>query len=122
MVGLSPAGEAAILTPLITGAYVSLHTADPGGAGANEIPNSDYARLGPIAFASNGAEPTIASNTAILSFPTALTAWGTVGFFGLWTALTGGTFQGSGALTAPSTIGIGDTVRFVNGALTITVD
>ena len=34
MTGLSSSGEAAVLTPLTTTAYVSLHTADPGNTGA----------------------------------------------------------------------------------------
>ena len=40
MTGLSSAGEAAVLTPLTTTAYVSLHTADPGNTGASEVSGS----------------------------------------------------------------------------------
>ena len=121
MTGLSSAGEAAVLTPLTTTAYVSLHTGDPGDTGANEVTGGAYARQGPITFASTGANPTVASNSAILTFPQATAAWGTVGWFGLWTALTGGTFQGSGALTASGPVNNGDTARFLVGSLTITV-
>jgi hypothetical protein len=69
MTGLSAAGEASVLTPLTTTAYVSLHIADPGTTGANEVSGGAYARQGPIAFANAGAEPTVASNSAILTFP-----------------------------------------------------
>jgi 2-keto-4-pentenoate hydratase len=120
MVGLSPAGETAILTPLTTTAYVSLHTADPGTTGTSEVSGGAYARQGPIAFTNAGSEPTVASNSAILTFPAATAAWGTISYFGIWTALTGGTFQGSGALTTPKPVNSGDTVRFSAGALTIT--
>jgi hypothetical protein len=120
MTGLSPAGEAAILTPLTSTAFVSLHTADPGTTGASEVSGGAYARQGPITFANAGSEPTVASNSAILTFPAATASWGTIGWFGIWTAATAGTFQGSGALTAAKLINSGDTARFLAGALTIT--
>ena len=50
MTGLSSAGEAAVLAPLTAIAYVSLHTADPGSAGASEVSGGAYARQGPVAF------------------------------------------------------------------------
>ena len=120
MVGLSPAGETAVLTPLTTTAYVSLHTADPGTTGASEVSGGAYARQGPVAFANAGNEPTVASNSAILTFPAATATWGTIGWFGIWTAATAGTFQGSGALTQAKPINQGDTARFLANALTIT--
>ena len=121
MTGLSAAGESAVLTPLTTTAYVSLHTADPGDTGANEITGGTYARQGPITFASVGNNPTVSSNSAILTFTAATAAWGTISYFGLWSAAIGGTFRGSGALITPVSINSGDTARFVAGALTITV-
>jgi hypothetical protein len=121
MTGLSPAGEATVLTPLTTTAYVSLHTADPGTTGASEVSGGAYARQGPVAFTNAGNEPTVASNSAIVTYPAATAAWGTIGYFGIWTAATAGTFQGSGAVSTPKPVGIGDTARFVAGALTITV-
>ena len=120
MTGLSPAGEAAVLTPLTTTAYVSLHTADPGTTGGSEVSGGAYARQGPIAFTNAGSEPTVASNTSILTYPAATATWGTIGWFGIWTAATGPTFQGSGALTTPKPINSGDTARFLAGALTLT--
>jgi hypothetical protein len=120
MSGLSPAGETAILAPLTTTAYVSLHTADPGTTGASEVSGGSYARQGPVAFANAGNEPTVASNSAIVTFPAATAAWGTISYFGIWTAATAGTFQGSGALTAAKAINSGDTARFLANALTIT--
>ena len=120
MTGLSSSGEAAVLTPLTTTAYVSLHTADPGNTGASEVAGGAYARQGPITFANAGSNPTVASNSAILTYPAATAAWGTIGFFGIWTAASGGTFQGSGAVTTPKAVNSGDTARFAAGALTIT--
>lgn len=122
MSGLSSVGEAAVLTPLTTTAYVSLHSGDPGNTGANEVVGGGYSRQGPITFANAGANPTVASNTAILTFPAATAVWGSIGFFSLWDLLAGGTYRGSGALAQPKPIGAGDTARFLAGALTVTVD
>lgn len=121
MSGLSTFGEAAILTPLTATAYVSLHTADPGDAGASEVSGGAYARLGPVAFTNAGNNPTVASNSAILTYAAATAAWGTVTYFGVFDALTGGNFRGSGALTTPKTVNSGDTPRFAANSLTITV-
>lgn len=122
MVGLSSKGEAAVLAPLTAAAYVSLHTADPGDTGASEISGNAYTRMGPAAFTNAGSNPTVASNSAIVTFPAATAAWGTVQYFGVWDASSGGNFLGSGALTAPAAIGSGDTARFLAGALTLTAE
>ena len=119
MTGLSSKGETAILAPLTTTAYVSLHTADPGDAGVAEVVGGAYARQ-TVAFANSGANPTIAANPAIVSFPKATTDWGTVGFFGIWDAATAGNFRGSGALTVAKMVNSDDIARFLPNALTIT--
>jgi hypothetical protein len=120
MVGLSPYGETQILTPLTTTAYVSLHTADPGLTGTSEVSGGAYARQGPVAFVNAGNEPTVASNSAIVTYPAATAAWGTIGWFGIWDAATAGNFRGSGALSAAKTVNNGDTARFLANQLTIT--
>ena len=120
MTGLSPHGEAAVLAAITTVGYVSLHAADPGTSGGGEIVGNAYARQGPVAFTNTGSEPTVASNSAIVSYATASADWGVVGFFGVWDAASGGNFQGSGALDVPRTVLAGDQVRFLTGALTIT--
>ena len=122
MVGLSSGGETAVLTPLTTTAYVSLHTADPGDTGANEVSGGAYARQGPVTFANAGNNPTVASNSAILTYPAATAAWGTITHFGNWSAATAGTFRGSGALTTAKSVNSGDTARFAANALTITAN
>jgi hypothetical protein len=122
MVGLSSKGEAAVITPLVTTAYVSLHTADPGDTGANEVSGGGYARQGAVAFTNAGNNPTVASNSAIVTFPTATSAWGTISFFGLWDAATAGNFRGAGSVATAQPINIGDTARFLANTLTITVN
>jgi hypothetical protein len=122
MAGLSPAGETAVLAALVTTAYVSLHTADPGNTGANEITGGGYARQGAVAFTNSGSNPTVAANSAIISYPTATAAWGTINFFGLWSAATAGTFNGSAAVATPKTVNSGDQARFATGALTVSAN
>jgi hypothetical protein len=122
MTGLSAYGETAVLSPLTTTAYVSLHTADPGNTGSSEISGAAYTRQGPVAFVNNGANPTVASNSAILTYAAATGSWGTVGYFGVWDAASGGNFRGSGALATPKTVNSGDTARFAAGALTLTAN
>ena len=119
MTGLSSKGETAVLSPLTTTAYVSLHTADPVDTGANEVSGGGYARQ-TVAFANTGANPTVAANSAVVSFPVASAAWGTVAFFGVWDAATAGNFRGAGVLATPRPVSMGDTTRFLVGALTIT--
>ena len=122
MVGLSTKGEAAVLTPLTTGCYVSLHTADPGDTGLNEVSltGTGYGRQGPATFTNSGNNPTVAANSAILTFAAASAPWGTITHFGTWDALSAGNFRGSGALSTAKPVNTGDTARFVAGALTIT--
>ena len=120
MTGLSSAGEAAVLAPLTMTAYVSLHTADPGDTGISEVSGGAYARVGPAAFVNTGSNPTVASNSALLSFPSATAGWGAITYFGLWSAATGGSFFGSGLLGSPTSVNNGDTTRFLVGSLTIT--
>ena len=122
MVGLSTKGEAAVLTPLTTSCYVSLHTGDPGDTGLNEVPTagSGYARQGPAAFANSGNNPTIAANSAIITYSAATAPWGTITHFGTWDAASAGNFRGSGALATSKAVNTGDTARFTAGSLTIT--
>ena len=122
MVGLSSKGEAAVLTPLTTTAYVSLHTADPTDTGLNEVVGGGYGRVGPVTYSNAGANPTVASNSAIVTYQPATQPWGTITHFGLWDAAVAGNFRGSGALQTSKPVNAGDTARFVAGALTITVN
>lgn len=75
--------------------HVSLHTADPGDNGANELTGGTYARQAATwAVAANGAM-TLSGAATFTGLPT-----GTVTHFGAWSASSGGTYVGSG--TTPS--------------------
>jgi hypothetical protein len=119
MTGLSSAGEALVLTPLTGTCFVSLHTADPLDAGSSEVSGNGYVRQS-ATFTNSGANPTVAANSAIITFPAATGAWGTITHFGTWSLASGGVFRGSGAVTTPKAVSNGDTARFAAGALTIT--
>lgn len=122
MSGLSSKGEATVLASLTGNFFVSLHTADPGDAGAAEVAGGAYARQGPVPFANSGNNPTTASNSAIVVYGTAAADWGTVNYFGAWDNVTGGNFHGSGVLDVARLVLAGDTVRFLTGSLKLTAD
>jgi hypothetical protein len=119
--GLSSYGENLALVALLTGRYVSLHTAEPDNAGSDEVSGGSYARLS-VSFSASGGNPTVFANTAALEFPQATFTWDTVTHFGVWTALTAGSFIGSGALDDPRLIEMGDTARFEIGDLEVELD
>ena len=105
-------GSFAVATP-----YVSLHTADPGEAGASEAAGGSYVRqLGSFGAAAAGA----LDNDAAIDF-TLMPAC-TVTHAGVWDAETAGNFLWGGALAANKTLNAGDTFRFPVGDLDVTLD
>lgn len=95
--------------------YVSLHTADPGDSGANEVSGGGYARQAvTLAAAANKAT----SNTTVIEFTNMPAV--TITHCAIWDAQTGGNVLMYGALTQSKTVNAGDTVRFNVGDLDIT--
>ena len=93
----------------MTLAYASLHTADPGDTGANEVVGGSpaYARRAiTVGTAANGTRS--ASNQPTLDVPSGTT----VRYVGYWSASSGGTFLGS--------YDVQDEVFSVQGTYTIT--
>lgn len=82
--------------------YVSLHTASPGTTGANEVTGGSpaYARK---AVTWNAASAGDLDNNANPVFD--VPAGVTVTHYGLWSALTGGTFYGGDPLSAEESYG-----------------
>lgn len=94
----STAGKNAMLTHLAgVAVYASLHTADPGDSGANEVSGGSpaYTRE---AITWNAASGGSLDNNANPSFD--VPAGTTVTHLGLWSAATAGTFYGSVAVTS----------------------
>lgn len=106
--------------------YVSLHTADPTDAGTGpEVSGGAYARVA-VANATNFSAPTSGSggqqvsNSVDIVFSTPTANWGTVTYFGIWTAATAGSMLYSGPLDTPRTINTGDQApTFAAGTLQI---
>jgi hypothetical protein len=97
--------------------YIGLSTTTPTRAGANftEPVGNAYARISTTSAdwgAATGTTPSVKSNTAIKTFVTATGSWGTVTYFGLFTALTGGLLKWVGLLGTPKAVGTNDTPSF----------
>jgi hypothetical protein len=97
--------------------YLSLHNADPGETGANEISGGSYARKAISWNAPSGGSMT---NSADIDFPNMPAA--TITHVGIWDAATAGNHLWNGPLTASKTTNSGDTFRIPAGQLTVTLD
>ena len=118
---LTPAGETNVLGSLLAARYVSLHTANPGDSGTAEVSGGSYARQA-ATFTNAGSNPTVASNSNLLQYPTATAPWGTITHFGIWSAVSGGTLLAYNAVTVPKSIDTDDIARWEIGKLTVTTD
>lgn len=90
---------------------------------ANEPSGGSYSRVavaGTVWGSASGGSITN-SNTKI-TFPTASASWGTVTYYALVDASSGGNILAWGDLTASKTVDSGDTIEFPLSSLTITLD
>ncbi len=79
--------------------WISAHTADPSTGGTSEVTGGTYARK-QTTWGSASAGDRVGSQVAIdIPAGTTVTHWG------LWTAVTGGTFKGGFALGASEVFG-----------------
>ena len=74
------------------GTWISLHTASPSTTGANEVTGGSYARV-QTTWAGSGAGADVGSQVTI-NVPASTT----IAYFGIWSASSGGTYMGGGAL------------------------
>jgi hypothetical protein len=81
--------------------HASLHTADPSATGANEVTGGSpaYARKA-ITWAASAAASKTLSATVTFDVPAT-----TVTHCGTWSAISGGTFRGGGALSVSEVFG-----------------
>lgn len=101
--------------------YVALYTSDPTAADTGvEVAGNAYARQ---ALTNGFSVPAsgVSSNSSIISFPVATGAWGTVGWFGIRTALTAGSLIYSGPLTTPQAVVLNTQLQFLIGQLSVTL-
>ena len=116
--------------PLPAGTYISLHTADPGETGANEVSTGAwpaYVRRKAEAAGAMGTgwtTPTTGSstNTNQLTYPSNDGAGTvTVTHFAIWDALSAGNCLDADALTASRALSVGDILVFDIGSLSVAV-
>lgn len=79
--------------------YISLHTADPGTTGTNEVSGGSYARVQTTWAAASGGSRT--GSQAVLNVP----AGTTIAYWGIWSAASAGNFHYGGTLPASETYG-----------------
>lgn len=91
--------------------FVSLHTADPGDDGQNEVSGGtpSYARKA-VAWSSAASGALDNSGTPVLDVPTDTT----VTHWGLWDAVTGGNMLASGSLSSSETFSAQGTYTFTD--------
>ena len=101
--------------------YVALYTVAPTDTGGGtEVSGGAYARQ-TATFSVSGTNPTTASNTAAIEYPTATADYGTVVAVGVFDALTSGNLLAYANLTASKVVSSGDIFRFNTGDLDITL-
>ena len=116
MATFGAATQDAILALLATeGAFVSLHTEDPGTTGTGELTATGYARQA-ITF----TEPDgVMSNDDTITFGPAVDEWPEATYFGLWDAVTAGNFVGAAQLDTARTVPALGSASFGEGALEV---
>ncbi len=104
--------------------YVGLSTADPGDNGTelSEPTGNGYARVETAAADWNVATGGLLNNANTILFGPATGDWGTLTHFALFDAVTAGHLLVHGTLACPKTIDSGDSARFANGELDVTLD
>lgn len=112
-----------VYTPPTT-VYVALFTALPAGDGTGgaEVSGGAYTRMAITYGAATGGSPGTVASAALVQFPTATAAWGTIVGAGLYDAVSGGNLLEMGSLTASKTIGTGDAFAFPVGTYTISLN
>ena len=101
--------------------YVALYTVAPTDTGGGtEVSGGGYARQ-TGAFTVSGTNPSTASNTAAIEYPTATADYGTVVAVGILDASSSGNLLAYANLTASKVVSSGDVFRFNAGDLDITL-
>lgn len=118
MAGLSSAGRAVMMTAWAGEAvYFSLHDADPGDTGANELSGGSpaYARQAGAWDDPAGTE-LVQDGEVVFDVPPD----SDVEYWGAWSAASGGTFYGSGPLDEPESYNGQGQFRLAGARLVLT--
>lgn len=100
------AKETAALAVAGLGTYISLHTADPTTTGSSEVTGGSpaYARK-PTTWTGGSSDGVVTGSQVTIDVPA-----GTYTHFGVWSALSGGTFIGGAAIT-PTTVSVQSQIK-----------
>lgn len=106
--------------PSATTFYLALFTSDPTTVGTTgEVTGGSYSRQAVTFTAPSGGTT---ASTGALSFPNMPAEAGGINFFGIFSAPTGGTYEGGGTTTGlSSAIPSGATVNFAAGQVSLNV-
>lgn len=101
------------------GLYIALSTTtiSDDGSGMTEPAGGAYARVACNTW--NAASARSVANSGTISFPEASAPWGTITYFAVMDAATGGNMVAYGALSASKLIAFGDNASFQSGAITV---
>lgn len=116
---LAAKGEEIVLTALLNSRHISLHTGDP--TGGNEVAVGSYARVAAGTWSQSGSDPTVATNDAAVTFPTATADWGAITHFGIYDAASAGNLLAYNTVSISKSILNGDIARFLAGTLGVSV-
>lgn len=101
--------------------YVALYTVAPTDTGGGtEVSGGAYARQSGT-FTVSGTNPTTATNSAAIEYPTATANYGTVVAVGIFDASSSGNLLAYANLTASKVVSTGDVFRFNAGDLDVTL-
>ena len=101
--------------------YVALYTVAPSDTGGGtEVSGGAYARQTGV-FTVSGTNPTTATNSAAIEYPTATANYGTVVAVGILDASSSGNLLAYSTLDASKVVSSGDVFRFNAGDLDITL-
>tara|TARA_Y100001938_G_C8094730_1_gene437317 strand:+ start:3467 stop:3859 length:393 start_codon:yes stop_codon:yes gene_type:complete len=101
--------------------HVALYTVAPTDTGGGtEVSGGGYTRK-TATFTVSGTNPTQASNTAAIEYPTATANYGTVVAVGIFDASSSGNLLAYANLTSSKVVSTGDVFRFNAGDLDITL-
>lgn len=117
---LPPAAANAMLATLLTAGttyYMSLHAGSPGTTGVNEVAGGTYGRQPLVFGAASGGSQASTDAQSFAGMPAC-----TPTNFGIWTAVTGGTYIGGGTLSSSPALPNGSTVNFATGAVVASVN
>jgi len=111
----TPAANAAVNAVTALVGFLSLHTADPGTTGANEVVGGTYTRQAKTFGSASGGTAASTNAKTFLNLPAiAGNVW-----IGTWTLVTSGVFEwGDPTFAVTGPVAAGGSVTFAIGAVT----